>query len=358
MKSSFRMKPVPAALALLAVAGFLAAGEARAQGAYERGYMPSWYVLPSYVGMDPDSNFGTNHRGDGGGLRVGKSVAPSWDIQFGPAYARSHDGSVNYRQTTFGVDALYLFSRDRLRPFVMIGGGAQYDRVSRNNFSADHVSPYVSAGAGLQYSFSPQWGMQVDIRRAYAWLQGNDFGFSHSNTDTVNVGLTFAFDRPVPPRAAQAMPPPVPPTPAPAVAVNVPVAPMPPAPARFEKVTLSSTELFGFDSATLRLPQPKLDAIADALSRNPQVANVTITGYTDRLGSDRYNMALSQRRAASVKPYLAGRSVDAKRLSTVARGEQDPVVKCDNRVRADLVACLEPNRRVEIGEFVVERRVP
>lgn len=364
MKSIFRMTPAPAAIALLAVAGFLAAGDALAQSAYERGYLPSWYVMPSYVGMDPDSGFGTNHRGDGVGLRLGKSVAPSWDIQFGPAYARAHDGSVNYRQTTLGVDALYLFSRDRLRPFVMIGAGGQYDRRSRNNATADHTSPYVSAGVGLQYSFSPQWGMQADIRRSHAWLRGNDFGFSHSDTDTVNVGLTYAFDRPVPPRAAMAMAPSEPARPAPVIASSPPVAPMAaapapvPAPARFEKVTLSSIELFAFDSATLRLPQPKLDAIADALGRNPQVANVTITGYTDRLGSDRYNMALSQRRADSVKAYLAGRAVDANRLSTVARGERDPVVTCDNRARADLIACLEPNRRVEVGEFVIERRLP
>jgi outer membrane protein OmpA-like peptidoglycan-associated protein len=97
-----------------------------------------------------------------------------------------------------------------------------------------------------------------------------------------------------------------------------------------ERYTLSATELFEFDKAELRMPQPKLDEIAAAMKANPEVREVTITGYTDRLGSEAYNLELSMRRAAAVKSYLVGKDVDRDRLKAVGKGEADPVVHCDD----------------------------
>jgi outer membrane protein OmpA-like peptidoglycan-associated protein len=129
----------------------------------------------------------------------------------------------------------------------------------------------------------------------------------------------------------------------------------PPAP-RFDRYTLSAKELFAFDRDTLRTPQPKLDEIAAALKENPGIRNVIITGYTDRLGSEAYNQALSQRRADAVKDYLVRQGVEASRLHASGRGEANPVVHCEDQDRAALIRCLEPNRRVEVEEFTVERR--
>ena len=106
------------------------------------------------------------------------------------------------------------------------------------------------------------------------------------------------------------------------------------------------------------MPQPKLDEIADVLSRNTQVNNITITGYTDRLGTDKYNMGLSQRRANTVKNYLSNKGVAAARMTAVGKGETNPVVQCSNKNRIALIKCLEPNRRVEVEQIVIERRVP
>jgi OmpA-OmpF porin, OOP family len=120
---------------------------------------------------------------------------------------------------------------------------------------------------------------------------------------------------------------------------------------------LSATELFTFDRAQLKLPQPKLDEMAAMLNNYPQIKNVTINGYTDRLGSDAYNMRLSQRRADAVKNYLVGKGVDKSRITTAGKGESNPVVQCKQTKRAALIKCLEPNRRVEVEQISAERRV-
>jgi OOP family OmpA-OmpF porin len=144
----------------------------------------------------------------------------------------------------------------------------------------------------------------------------------------------------------------------PAVVATLPPPPAPRSPApRFERYTLSAQELFAFDRADLAAPQPKLDEIAAALQRNPRITGIRITGYTDRLGSDAYNVELSQRRADAVKAYLVARGVAADRLVAIGRGEADPVVQCKGSAQAALIACLEPNRRVEIEPITVERRV-
>lgn len=126
---------------------------------------------------------------------------------------------------------------------------------------------------------------------------------------------------------------------------------------RLERYTLSAKELFGFDEATVRGAQPKLDEIAEAMRQNPQINDVTITGHTDRIGSDAYNLKLSQRRADAVKAYLVGRGVAAQRLAAIGKGKAAPVVQCSNANRAELIRCLEPNRRVEVEQITIERRV-
>jgi OOP family OmpA-OmpF porin len=93
------------------------------------------------------------------------------------------------------------------------------------------------------------------------------------------------------------------------------------------------------------------------MRNDPKIERVTITGHTDRLGTDSYNLKLSQRRAEAVKSYLVGKGVEARRLVAVGKGESSPVVQCNDKDRQKLIDCLEPNRRVEVEEITVTRQV-
>ena len=74
-----------------------------------------------------------------------------------------------------------------------------------------------------------------------------------------------------------------------------------------------------------------------------------VVGHTDRIGSDDYNMALSQRRAQTVANYLSSRGVPADVIRAECAGETQPAVECSDKFgRSELIACLQPNRRVEI----------
>ena len=110
----------------------------------------------------------------------------------------------------------------------------------------------------------------------------------------------------------------------------------------FEPVTLSSEVNFAFDSAELR-PQAEetLDEVARRLREHTEVS-IRIEGHTDSVGSAQYNQGLSERRAESVRDYLASQGIDADRMMAVGYGEERPVATNETDEGRAL------NRRVEI----------
>jgi OOP family OmpA-OmpF porin len=148
------------------------------------------------------------------------------------------------------------------------------------------------------------------------------------------------------PRAAAPVPP---------VAVAPAPAPVAPPPRVIEKVTLSTDVLFEFNKAEL-LPggQKKLDELADT-AKGADVERVVIIGNADRIGSEEYNQELSERRALAVKDYLAQKGVPEQQVQAEGVGKSQPVTgdQCKNmgperKSNSKLVACLQPDRRVEI----------
>ena len=341
------MKKIALAAAILCSAGTTFAQEI---------INPSWYIAPTVVGIKPDADFGVDDKDWGGGLKFGKPVHPLWDIQIGATHARAKDGGADYRQTLVGVDSLLMLSRQNFRPFLLLGVGGQRDHMSVPGRRASGWSPYATAGLGFQVGLNDRWALQADVRAVKSNLRDDDqYGFSKSLTKYASVSLNYAFNPPPQPVVQTPPPPPVVETPPPPPA---PVAPPPPPPARFEKVTLDANKTFGFDSATVITPAPQLDEIAAALQADTTISNVDITGYTDRLGSDKYNQKLSERRANAVRDYLVSKGVDGSRLRASGKGEANPIVTdCKQKKKSDLIACLAPNRRVEVEQITIERKV-
>jgi len=99
---------------------------------------------------------------------------------------------------------------------------------------------------------------------------------------------------------------------------------------------------FAFDSAEIRPEtRPSLDELGKALS-DPKLGNASflIAGHTDAKGSNSYNLALSQRRAESVKAFLVETyGVDGARLAVIGFGEEqlkdpdDPFADENRRVQ-------------------------
>lgn len=90
------------------------------------------------------------------------------------------------------------------------------------------------------------------------------------------------------------------------------------------RAALTATVYFDYDSFDLRDDsRASLDARIPVLQANPNV-RLVIAGHTDERGSTEYNLALGQRRAASVQRYLVDRGIAASRLELVSFGEERP----------------------------------
>ncbi|HIF5512801.1 porin OmpA [Pasteurella multocida] len=202
------------------------------------------------------------------------------------------------------------------------------DPVKLLQFKRTHstqVSP-VFAG-GLEYAFMPELALRVE----YQWV--NNVGKVKDvlgervdyrpDIGSVTAGLSYRFGQ----------------------SVYVPEVVS-------KTFTLNSDVTFGFDKADLKpAAQNVLDGIYGEIAQLKS-ASVAVAGYTDRLGSDAYNLKLSQRRADTVANYLVAKGVAQNAISATGHGEANPVTgnKCDSvKGRKALIACLADDRRVEIA---------
>jgi OOP family OmpA-OmpF porin len=123
-----------------------------------------------------------------------------------------------------------------------------------------------------------------------------------------------------------------------------PPAPPPPPPAAAPKpiATLSGPQ-FDFNRATLKPAGRQVVAEAARVLREKPDLHVSVEGHTDSVGSDAYNMRLSERRASAVRDALVSEGVDASRITVKGWGETKPIASNDTAEgRAQ-------NRRVEIN---------
>lgn len=108
------------------------------------------------------------------------------------------------------------------------------------------------------------------------------------------------------------------------------------------QIQIDSVIHFEFDKAIIR-PQsyPILDDVASVIKANPGIKRIVIEGHTDSIGSDAYNMRLSERRANAVRDYLTRKGISPSLLDTVGFGKRNPVATNDT------AEGRAKNRRVE-----------
>ena len=253
----------------------------------------------------------------------------------------SLSGSGDVGAFSYMVNAAYDFMPGRvLHPFVGAGiGGAT---LSANGIKRNGVGSYSGSDtefayqgfAGLGYDIAPNWMARLQYR--YFATLDPSFNINGTKVDgeyrnhSILVGLTYKFAAPAPAPMAE----PAPAAPAPVAAAPMPVKPAP--------VPRNYMVFFDFDKATITPQAARIITEASGAAKMGGVTRVHLTGHTDTVGSDKYNMALSLKRANAVKDAMVRQGVPADEIVVVGKGKTDLLVPTKDGVR-------EPqNRRVEI----------
>ncbi len=274
--------------------------------------------------------------------------------------------SYSYQKTGGGVD----FSSDNYQAAGGYNGGPLV------NYDTDHTTLQRFQIKG-SYNYNKNWGFNAGYAfEKYDYSDGQMSGYASyypyfQNLGSSNISwytgafanpgyktnlfwltATYKFDPPpqvyVAPKVAQApapapviAPPPPPPAPKP-----------PPPPPQVQKITLDSKVLFDFDKAVLK-PEGKAAIDSQVVGKLAQIQKlevVLVSGHTDPLGTEQYNQKLSERRADAVRDYLVSKGVPKDKIETLGLGEKQPVpgLVCDQKNLKEKIACLQPDRRVEI----------
>lgn len=214
-------------------------------------------------------------------------------------------------------------------------GAMRWDATNEGTDVSDFgISPIF--GIGLAYRVSDP----VDLQVRYRHIDGvGDANTGESDSESLGLDVVYYPTRTT--------------TPAPVVTPAPEPVPVPQPVEETKTFTLTSDVLFDFNKATLK--PAGVTALSQLYNQIQTLEmtdkNIVVYGYTDRIGSDGYNLKLSQDRAKSVSSFLASKGLSATRITAVGRGEADPVSPAScNAIKAkkDLIVCLAPDRRVSV----------
>ncbi|MXR37535.1 porin OmpA [Craterilacuibacter sinensis] len=206
-------------------------------------------------------------------------------------------------------------------------------RVSGDGDHHNGAAPL--AALGLDYAIDKNWSTRFEYQYTHH-LGKVDKTSIRADNGLLSLGVAYHFGgAPAPVPVAVVTPPPA------------------PAPVQLMEFALKGDTLFAFNKANLNdAGVAELSTIVQQIKQaRPQEAAINIAGYTDRIGSDAYNMKLSKERAATVADFLVQQGIPAGIITAEGFGKADPVTgnKCDNvKPRAELIKCLQPDRRVII----------
>jgi OmpA-OmpF porin, OOP family len=280
-----------------------------------------------------------------GGL--GYNFAPSFALELSystgsfkvKGFAGSSGPSEQLRATS--LDVLYKFLPNSIfRPFILSGVGELQDRLGAN-LDNNH-SWMAEAGVGVLTGIGSQSGstrlqLRTEAKYRREFIQTNAYIPNNPGDVLFGVGLQLSFGNPTRPAPVVAPAPAPEPAPIPRELVATPPEPCH-APAGFQvdanchiidqTVVVRAVD-FEFNSTQLTAPaQHTLNEVAAALMTQPEL-HIEVQGHTDSIGTDSYNLGLSQRRADAVKAYLISRGLSASILSAKGFGKAKPIAGND-----------------------------
>jgi len=219
------------------------------------------------------------------------------------------------------------FTFNQIMIYGTAGGGLVHGKAissaaTNNGKSFSKFRPVV--GAGAEWAFNSNFSVRaefLDYIGKSTSIGGEDSGGNKfGNTWVSRVGFSYKFGS----------------------VAAAPMASAPPPPAMAPVNTKAFIVFFDFDRSNITAEGQKTinDAVAAAKAGNS--TRITLTGHTDRSGSEQYNQALSVRRGEAVKAAMIRGGIPANAIVVIGRGESQNLVPTADGVR-------EPqNRRVEI----------
>lgn len=248
-------------------------------------------------------------------------------------------GYENQWTTMWALTAGPRFSLPVFDDLVDLHVGAQGGGYKAMGGRMNQWAPGFQVGGGIDYNISPNWAVGAFGRWNRAYMSPHPYellgpkpappenqGPADAQWATAGISVKYTFAE-----EAAAPPPPPPPPPPPAAA-----------PPMKKKIVLRSVN-FDFDKYNIRADAaPILDEAIKVLKAEPESVGVIAAGYTDSVGSEAYNMALSIRRAEAVRNYLVKGGISPKRIKVEGFGESNPVASnatADGRAQ---------NRRTEL----------
>jgi len=335
-------------------------------GTVELGGFVQWTFFDDHAGID---NVAVAKDGIGYGGRLGVFLSdPRWEIE-GDGYYSPQDNDITPNSGITSVNAHAFAARlnynfpfrllSRQSQFILGAGGVRTSYKFKDAADNDLGYNYnygVSALAGIRLGIANRTALRVDGVL--------DYMPNHENNANMNIhvrgGLSFLLGgaRPevmctyaglesIPASSPNCVAPPPPPPPPPPPAMcqynpNITAADpacVPPPPSLVDTAAITGPIYFDFDKSTIRPDAAAtLDKKLPWLQANPGM-RIRIEGNADERGSDEYNLALGQRRAASAKRYLVDHGIAADRFDLVSYGEERPVCTEHNE------ACWQQNRR-------------
>lgn len=310
-----------------------------------------WYLTPQVGGISTDNDRLLEDKDWLYGFSFGRHFSPAWTAELNinrTQMLENASGTGGLKMIARSADVLRVFNRDsRFSPYITVGAG----ELETNRTSGPTANDFMAqAGLGAIVTLWENEGASFSLRPEIK-ARWDDAGAPGYLLDYIGtLGLQWSFGRvpvvaaapPPPPPVVAAPPPPPPPPPPPADSDNdgvlddVDRCPGTPAGTLVDafgcpqrgSIILQGVS-FEFNSAQLTADsRPILARVASDLKKYPRL-RVEMQGHTDSVGSDQYNLGLSQQRANSVREFLISEGVPAERVTARGYGEAQPVA--DNK---------------------------